>query len=268
MPTTTRLRHAAGRLILAASLLAGTGLAQSGFAESTVHGADSLEQKPDDEAGRRARLREQLGAALADADLPRAEELGRAHVSGQTGHKAAQARAEVVGIYLDADLFENALGLVNRWKESGVALDELGQARLVLAGECVQKKDWNSALEQYGKVMEGKPSQAVAAIARLGMARVYERQGDEPRMLELLKAVAEMEPVNTHADLMDASNTRNQAYEWLAGYYYEKQQWKESLAWYQKWVPTSWCGTCRMGMESSRRAAIAECEKKIREAGR
>ena len=95
------------------------------------------------------------------------------------------------------------------------------------------------------------------------MALAYGVAGDDAKMIALLKEVAAAKPVNTWSNIMDASNTRNHAHEVLGHYYMKKRDWKEAMAWWEKWQPSSWCRTCAEAMQKQRQANIEECKKNL-----
>jgi hypothetical protein len=209
---------------------------------------------------RRAYLRERLKAALSGDDMPLARRIAQDYLAEHGGKYAPIARQTVIFDFLDADKVEETSRQVDAWRVSGIDVCEIQDAELWIADHCATKNEWSAALEHYRTIAEGKLANRTAS-ARLGMARVYQQQGLEQKMIECLKAVAEAEEVDNYS--------RNRANGLLAEYYFQKEQWKESLAWYQKWEP--WMGGCATGaadLEASREKTIATCQEKIRQAGR
>jgi hypothetical protein len=105
----------------------------------------------------------------------------------------------------------------------------------------------------------------VTAQAKLGLAQAHGAQGDNKRMVALLQEVAALPPADTHHGIMDASNTRNRAFELLGEYHMSKANWREALTWWERWEPTSWCGTCLQELQKKKQRNIARCREMIKQ---
>jgi len=72
-------------------------------------------------------------------------------------------------------------------------------------------------------------------------------------------------PVDTGLHAMDASNTNNRAVQWLGTHHLDRGNWKEALAWWTSWQPSSVCGTCADSMRMERAYYMALCKIRLGE---
>lgn len=113
-------------------------------------------------------------------------------------------------------------------------------------------------------IATGRENQWVGR-ARLGLAEVYQKLGDEKAMLQQLEVAAGAPATPTDRNLMDTSDTRQEAVQRIARHHFQKGNFKESLAAYKRWEPESWCGTCLMGMHMHRQHMITVCRLNLGE---
>jgi hypothetical protein len=136
---------------------------------------------------------------------------------------------------------------------------DLGWPMFEIAQDLYSHGQKDKALALVEELVERYPSSKVTGKAWLGLGEMYHDMGDEAGMVAAYRRAAELPSVDTRSNIMDASNTRNIAFESLAQYYTQKQQWAQALRWWWSWRPTSWCGTCAESMELRRAKALAQC---------
>ena len=102
-------------------------------------------------------------------------------------------------------------------------------------------------------------------IAYLGMAEVHLDQNDEEAVLSAYEKATQAKSKDTGKNLMDASNTVNEAYWRLGALLERRSEWKRALSCYESWKPRSWCGNCQASLEQSREMAIARCRFQLGE---
>ncbi len=169
-------------------------------------------------------------------------------------------RSKLISLYLEANWPEEALLRMESWAAADGAATT-AEFLYQVGAYYGNKKDWNQAESFFKQAIRADKNSQAATLAKLGMARVFRVRNDEMAMVEILKEVAEMPSIDTHSNLMDASNSRNAAHEWLADYYTQKGKYREALLWWEKWQPASWCGTCYESMVKEREAKILECKR-------
>lgn len=176
---------------------------------------------------------------------------------------------------LDAHLREQDYAEVRRWVD--VWLREAGppvppnEYLAALAEHYVEKQNWNEALAVYREIGRS----GWLAAAKWGELQVYKAQGRSAEMLVLLKDFAPADPAPQPGEDAEESRrrirksgpyrgaNRNDAIELLANHYTSAELWREALVEWERWSPSSDCGSCFETMRRERLAKIALCREKL-----
>jgi len=143
--------------------------------------------------------------------------------------------------------------------ETRAAAREAGAEELLfeLARAWLRAKRRDESLVVLGRLARGFPDWA--SIAHLCMAEIHLDRNEEDAALAALEKATQAKPQETQRNLMDASNTVNEAY-WRLGALLERRgEWKRAIGCYEAWKPRSWCGNCAASIHDDRMIAIARC---------
>lgn len=191
--------------------------------------------------------------ALRAGDLARAGEVFRQYADEVSAAALSDApHLSVVMAYVSAGRSEAG----EAWVRAAAKADPDVDPALSLnhlAEQHLQRREYAPAIRLWEEVAGRDGGRGRwTSTARLSLARAYGAGGDEAKMLALYKELAAAPPVDTQAHVMDASNTRNAAYEALGRHYLARKDWAEALRWWRAWSPSSWCGNCYDGMVESK----------------
>lgn len=180
-----------------------------------------------------------------------------------TAFEATEARRGLVQTFLTERKTNEALAAVRELEKQATGDVDLSQPLFDISRLCFAEEKYERALAVLRQVVERYPAGAAAPMAWIGLGETYEKLGREAEMLEAYRTAAGRPSVETQTSIMDASNTRNRAHQWLGAYYTRKENWQEALEWWQAWKPSSWCGTCADSMRTRRAHGIVECLLKL-----
>ncbi len=172
---------------------------------------------------------------------------------------AHQSRSGIIKTYLAVKRYEQALVELRELEKTLPSDTDIGRELLIISRAYFRAHDYQKSLKLFQEVVERKS--AVASEGYLGMGEVYQKLGDEEKMLAAYNRAVKIEPVDARLSAMDTTNTRNKAFRFLGRYYIDKQEWAEALKWWQAWKPTSLCGTCLESMKREKARNIALCLK-------
>src|SRR6185436_8258558 len=72
--------------------------------------------------------------------------------------------------------------------------------------------------------------------------------------------IAAREPgTETERNIMDTSDTRQEAIKKIGRYHLQKADYNKARDAFTRWKPSSWCGTCLMSMQAQRQHLILVC---------
>jgi len=172
-------------------------------------------------------------------------------------HAAEACRGIVESLLAEHDT-QAALDALREFQQGAQRDADLGWPMFEIAQALHSHGQKDKSLALVEELVERYPSSEVVGKAWLGLGEMYRDMGDEARMVAAYRRAAELPSVDAFS-FTNASNTRNIAFESLAQYYTQKQQWAQALRWWWLWHPTSWCGTCAESMELRRAKALAQC---------
>lgn len=178
--------------------------------------------------------------------------------------EADEARHGLVQTHLAERQIEEALQVLRELEKQSPEGSDLSPPLFDISRAHFAEKSFDKALAILQEIVQRYPGGGTASMAWLGMGEVYEKLGQEAQMVEAYKNAAAAPSAETQTNIMDASDTRNRAHQWLGTYYMmKKQDWPEALKWWGTWEPRSWCGTCAASMNSRKAHSIAVCLVKM-----
>lgn len=180
-----------------------------------------------------------------------------------THYRHAEARLNVVWTYVEDGDLKRALEVVREFAEAGAST--LDSELYLVAQAHAGRQELPQAQALCEEITKRYPRGAKIGSAFILLARIHKTMNREQAMLAAFIKAAKAQPVDTRSNLMDASNTKNEAHQFLGEYYFKKEDWKESLHWWETWNPSSWCSNCLMSMESSRKTQIDLCRDKLKQ---
>jgi len=173
------------------------------------------------------------------------------------------ARMGIVRTYLSGGAPKAALEAVRRLEAARPERVFVGEELFAVARGFFRSGESKRSLELLREITARFSEGSVAPRAWLGMGEVLRRLGDETAMVEAYRQAAQLKPVDTHANPMDASNTANRAVEFLGLHYMKKGDHPEALRWWMDREPGSWCGNCSISLRTRRRQRIEACRAEI-----
>ena len=208
---------------------------------STVHRANSLQT--DDALA----LRREIFLQILDTfpDHPR----------------RANARYLYVETFLAHEGIPRALLEVRTLEDAGEA--NLDAELYLIANAHMQEKELAAAKTLCEEIITRFPKGPATGAAYVTLAQLHLRDDDREKAVAAYRQAAEAESFNTNYGIMDASNTKNEAHEFLGEHYMEQEDWQEALHWWETWEPSSWCGNCLWSMQARRKEMIEACQKKL-----
>ena len=173
--------------------------------------------------------------------------------------EATEARRGLVQTFLTERKTDEALAAVRELEKQATGDVDLSHPLFDISRLCFAEEKYERTLAILREVVERYTGGAATPMAWIGLGETYEKLGREAEMVEAYRTAAGKPSVGTHTSIMDASNTRNRAHQWLGAYYTRKENWQEALKWWQAWKPSSWCGTCADSMRTRRAHGIVQC---------
>jgi len=173
--------------------------------------------------------------------------------------EAGKARMGLIQPSLAAGLVDEALRTLRDLERDAPKGTDIGAELFAVSKAYFGKKDYDRSLVLLKEIVERSPEGPSAPLAYIGMGEAYGKLGKEELMVEAYVKAASLPSADTRTDIMDASNTRNRAFEFLADYYMKKGNWAEAERWWQAWKPSSWCGTCADSMRQLKAKNIERC---------
>ena len=142
---------------------------------------------------------------------------------------------------------------------------DLSRALFAVSTHHFNKGEYERSLALLQEIHDTFPNSVIRARAQLGIGEVYEKLGDEDAMVAAYKAVIDMPREETQFGVMDSGDTHNVAIERLGNHYLKKRDFAESLVYWKRWQPGSWCGTCLAQMEDRKRRMMALCHLHLKQ---
>jgi hypothetical protein len=125
-----------------------------------------------------------------------------------------------------------------------------------------EKGEQDRGEAKLAEIAGGYTDVVAAAPAMLLLASRARDRGDSKKEMEWLKRCAAFDkPVRTFRGLPEPMASRSEAVERLARLAERTRQWREALAWWTKWQPSSFCGTCLASMHRERVRNIYRCQR-------
>lgn len=129
---------------------------------------------------------------------------------------------------------------------------DIAQALFSVSRLLFVREKFDASLDLLQVITEKFPAAPAASLAWCGIGQVYEKKGDEPKMIAALERGMAAPRAATQVNIMDAGDTHSYACERLGAHYIKTKQWDKALAIYTDWKPSSWCGNCLDAMKSSK----------------
>lgn len=158
---------------------------------------------------------------------------------------------------------QRALSIVETSEKSKDDKKYIPYALLDIARSFYEAKNLKKSEEILSKITSQYSDSPVASLAWCGLGEVYRELGDDKLMVAALSKGMVSPRVGTSVNIMDASETQNRAHELLGGHYMTTLHWREALAVWEDWKPSSWCGTCEWSMDLHRRTNITICQLQL-----
>jgi tetratricopeptide (TPR) repeat protein len=127
-----------------------------------------------------------------------------------------------------------------------------------LSERLMKEEEFDQALTLLAGIAERHPQGPARSRAKMDMAVIYEKLGDEPKMLTVIQEVFPLQGAKAETSLVNAV-AYNRAAEFLGQYYMRRKRWEEALTCWRAWRPLSGCGTCTRTMEHVRVSNIMAC---------
>jgi len=207
---------------------------------------------------RSALLQAARGAATVRADgRDRARGLFREFLKEYpSGDDADEARLGLVQILQ----IDEALAAVRQMEKEAPKGTDFAPTILEVAEKCFQAREYDKSVALLQEIVERFPASPTAPSAYFCMGDVYEKQGDEGKMVACYKRAAELKQLAKLERSLNAGWSSNAAFERLGNYYKNKKDWAEALKWWEGWTPMGWCGNGLESMASQRAYEIALCK--------
>ena len=164
-----------------------------------------------------------------------------------------------LGRLVNAGNSEEAIAIIKMRAAEPDPAPEIAEAAFKLAQLLFGQQKYAESLDLLKKITERFPQAPTASLAWCGMGQVYAKLGDSANMIIALERAMMAPGVWTETNIMDASDTRNYAFEVLGEHYIQTRQWKQACEVFTAWRPRSWCGTCADGMNAYRINNILLC---------
>jgi len=176
-----------------------------------------------------------------------------------------EARWETIQTHLKADRFEEALAAFREIEKTSTTNADLPAILLKIAvGFCRVNKD-REAIPLFQEIIDQWPASSSALKADLEIGKAYYKLGDEEKMVQYYENAASSKP--SPADPYGIACS--EACRHLGDYYMKKHRWADSVKWWLRWEPNSWCGTCNLSMKADREDKILFCSVQMElESGR
>jgi hypothetical protein len=140
---------------------------------------------------------------------------------------------------------------------------DVADVMFMMARFLFTREKYDDSLILLREITDKFPDAPAASLAWCGIGQVYEKKGDDVKMIAALERGMAARRTLTRLNIMDATDTHSYASERLGNHYIKTGQWAKALTIYTDWKPSSWCGTCLEGMQCRRLDLIRLCQSHL-----